>query len=189
MIPSSFSSTFDVPPVMISLSDTVKEFEPQADWTAVGTFVSIMVVFGLLVKRTLAVEQTVVEREAALAVVRRLKAQSLQGSGSALELQEALGRYEVAVRKEERLRNIIPGVVRIVPPSSGSAVEESARDAAKQFLGKDYDIGIPKREDNPSGRLPYLALGILVVLGMSLTGLLFLLSFDPMTDSSFLNNL
>jgi len=185
---SWFSSSFHVPSV-IALSDTVREFEPQADWTAVGTFVSIMVVFGLLVKRTAAVEQAVMEREAALSVVRRLKSQALEGSESASALQEALARYEVAVVKEEQLRNIIPGVVRIVPPSAGSVAEESARDAAKQFLGKDHDIGIPKREENPSGKLPMVALGLLFVLGLSLTGLLFLLSMDPMSDSSFLNDI
>ncbi len=176
---------------VLTISDAAQQFEPQTDWTALGTFVSIMLVFLLLVRRTAAVEQAVMERDAALNVVRRLKSKELEGSdaGVALAVQQALGRYEAAVLEEERLRNIVPGVVRIVPPSSGNAAEEVARDAAKQFLGKDYDIGVPKREENPSGKLPMIALGILAFLGVSLTGLLFLLSIDPMTASSILKDL
>lgn len=166
-----------------------------------------MLVFLLLVRRTAAVERAVVEREAALELVRDLKSKALEGTltsaaavttntdgvatpnDSSKRLNEALERYEAAVVQEERLRNIVPGVVRIVPPSSGTAAEENAQAAARQFLGKDYDIGVPKQERNPDGKLPMIALGILAVLGVSLTGLLFLLSVDPDTASSFLKDL
>ena len=198
---------------------TAQEFEPVTDWTALGTFVSIMFVFLLLVRRTNAVEQAVLEREQALDLVRRVKSQQLsspsvqqqqqqQHQGEEAErpnqqlsveqqpqwqqLQAALKRYEAAVQQEEQLRNIIPGMVRIVPPSAGNASEEGAALAAKRFLGKDYDIGVPPTRDedrNPSGKLPAIALGILALLGLSLTGLLVLLSMDPTTASNFMKDL
>lgn len=196
-------------PTITWLADAVptKEFEPVTDWAALGTFLSIMFVAILLVRRTRSVERAVMEREESLQLVRELKSKELAGSGVSSNnreemtaemsesattygpLEKALKRYESAVEQEERLRNIVPGVVRIVPPSAGNKVEENAALAAKQFLGKDYDIGVPKREDNPSGKLPMVALGILALLGVSLTALLFLLSMDPKTASSFLKDL
>lgn len=173
-------------------SSSVQEFEPVVDWAALGTFVAIMGVSLLLVRRTAAVEEAVMERDAALTLVRDLKSKSLIGTQDEVaeqKLDEALKRYEQAVLQEEQLRNIVPGVVRIVPPSAGNASEENARVAAKQFLGKDYDIGVPKREVNPNGKLPVIALGILAILGISLTALLVFLSLDPMAASSFLDSL
>jgi hypothetical protein len=173
-------------------TSTMKEFEPITDWTALGTFASIMFVFILLVRRTQAVERAVMEREASLELVRTLKSKALSSSDdndtTAASLEQALERYEAAVVQEEQLRTIVPGV-RIVPPTAGSKADENAAMAAKQFLGKDFDIGIPKQEENPSGKLPMVALGILAVLGVSLTGLLILLSMDPTTASSLLNDL
>jgi hypothetical protein len=234
---SSSSSSFqrlisDVDAVTNTIISTAppKEFEPVTDWAALGTFISIMLVSILLVRRTAAVERAVMEREAALELVRTLKAKALDApsvldmgmdrdvgggdgavdsntgtsnddNGSARTttllsssakslLQQALERYEAAVVQEERMRNIVPGVVRIVPPGgAGRAAEENAAVAAKQFLGKDYDIGAPKREENPSGKLPMIALGILALLGVSLTGLLILLSMDPMTVTSLMKDL
>lgn len=183
------------------ITPATKEFEPVTDWTALGTFLSIMTVFLLLVRRTVAVEKAVMEREEALEVVRALKSKSLEGntlrsdedtisfSESVTEsLQEALQRYEAAVQQEEQLRNIIPGVVRIVPPSAGNAAEENAALAAKQFLGKDYDIGVPKRQENPSRKLSGVASVILALSGIVLTGLLFLLTMDSATLESLLKD-
>lgn len=187
-----------------------QEFEPMVDWAALGTFLSIMLVFLTLIIRTNGVERAVLEREVALAEVRDLKSKALEGSSSGSNdsneeqerlLKDALTRFEEAVEKEERLRNLVPGVVRIVPPSASTEADRTARQNAKQFLGKDYDIGSFYEDEVPTGQpatqlsqengpgLPPAAIGVLAVLGVSLTGLLFFLSLDPMTSNSILDEL
>lgn len=155
--------------VASSTGDAMVEFEPVLNVPALVTFVLITVIFAALATRTSQVEQSVQERNAALAKLRECKSKELDGDANGTELVErALVRYEQAVRKEERLRNVIPGIVRIVPPSAGNAAEQEAKVIAKQFLGKDFDIGVPEREkEEGSGRGP-VALTVLLVLTVTL---------------------
>lgn len=174
--------------VISDAATAATEFAPQTDWHALGTFLVIMLTSIWLVQRTNAVERAVMERDQALEEVRTWKSKQLQDGGSndssmvTHQLNQALQEYERAVQQEEKLRNVIPGVVRIVPPTSGLASEQTAREAAKQFLGKDYDIGVDKSvKENPNGQLPAVSLAILAILGLVLTSLLVFLSMsDPM---------
>jgi hypothetical protein len=197
-------------------SSRMVEFEPVLNLPAFGTFLFIVVVFGLLQIRTSQVEAIVQERNRTMANLRALKAQQVSGGGDnpadPVVLQAALDEFERAVQTEERLRNIIPGVVRIVPPSAANdAREQEARRAARQFLGRDYDIGKAEaKEDelsNPSnnanrrggggggeegsvGRgLPPAAIAVLVIVFVSQLALLLFLSQDPMASSSGNNNM
>jgi hypothetical protein len=220
-----------------SSSSSIDQFTPQMDWAALVPFVSIMLTSLWLAIRTNQVERAIMEREEALRQVRKWKSRQLEASPSApvvsaepsgdagckgatttttttttvtIELEKALKSYEEAVQKEETLRNVVPGGrIRIVPPSgAGQAAERTAREVAKQILGKEYDIGVATNDDDPpqstkletksssgrrsggttstsNGQLPPLAASVLVVLGISLTALLVVLSMDPSVVSIF----
>jgi hypothetical protein len=188
------------------------EFTPQLDWNALVTFCSIMLTALWLFQRTNAVERAVVEREQALAHLRTWKSQQLDNLNTdtsdreitAAQVQVALEQYEQAVQQEETLRNLVPGGwIRIVPPNAvGQTSDKTAKEVAKLFLGKDYNIGSGDDElkndltynrrptaNTPNGHLPIMALGVLAILGVSLTALLIVLSLDPATISVILNDL
>mmetsp|Transcript_15530 Transcript_15530/g.38283 ORF Transcript_15530/g.38283 Transcript_15530/m.38283 type:complete len:221 (+) Transcript_15530:1785-2447(+) len=161
-------------------------FEPVLDVQAFSTFVVIIGVFAALSFRTNQVEGAVQERKRALENLRVVKSKELAGDDSIDEavIQLALNEFEVAVKKEENLRNIIPGVVRIVPPSSADSKEEEARVIAKQFLGKDFDIGTTKREEVQSRNVPTLALVAVLSLFILQAALFLTASDDLMAMSS-----
>jgi len=194
-------------------------FEPILNVPALVTFVLITTVFSALIVRTNQVEDAVQERKKRQEQVRELKAKEVSGgenigsevgggttsttttpssssSSSSLtlseELQQTLKLYEEAVLREEKLRNILPGV-RIVPPSSSDRKEEEVQAIAKQYLGRDFNIGVPKRynekqerSDNDKGSLPGAAIGVLAVVALSQVGLLafFVFGADPMSSST-----
>jgi hypothetical protein len=165
-------------------------FEPVLNVPALGTFLIITIVFGLLIKRTNEVEKAVEERNRALGELRDAKSKLLEGDEtgtSSANVKEALKQFGIALDKEESLRTIVPGVVRIVPASNGNQKEEEARLAAKQFLGKDTAIGAAPKIKEGDGRLPAAALVLLALVGLSMVGLLVLLSLDPMTTNAVLN--
>ncbi len=138
-------------------------------------------------------EGAVQERKEALQALRALKAKELAGDGavSKSQMEELLLRYEGSLRREEALRNVLPGgAVRIVPPSASDEGEEEARAVARQLLGRDFDVGVDRRERDGDGRLlPAGAAGILAVLLLGLVGLLALLTAGPMGPASWLENL
>ena len=158
-------------------------FEPVLNVPAFITFLFITIIFSVLIIRTNQVEQAVQERNDKLQQLRTLKTKELDNTNniSPVDIQQSLQEYELAVQKEEKLRNIIPGVVRIVPPSAGNIKEEDASIIAKQLLGKDYEIGIPKQERNTNGTLSPIAIGALVAVGTILVSLLAFLSMMYLT--------
>lgn len=162
--PIVISDATSQPMTLDSSSSTV--FEPVLDVQAFSTFVVIMGVFAALSYRTIQVEGAVQERKQALENLRVVKSKELAGDETIDDraIRLALDEFEAAVKKEEELRNIIPGVVRIVPPSSADRKEEEARAIAKQFLGKDFDIGTTKREEVKSRNVPTLALVVVLSL-------------------------
>lgn len=132
------------------------------------------------------------DRNRTLQALRALKSKELDGdvTVSAAQIEDGLRQYERAVRREEALRNVVPGgAVRIVPPSAGDAAEEEAGTIARQFLGQEFDIGVPKRERVGTGKLPTIAIAVLATLGLSLVGLLAFLTLDPMGAVSWIDNL
>jgi hypothetical protein len=164
-------------------------FEPVLDVPALGTFLVISIVFAALNFRTSQIQKVVQERNYWLEQVRDLKSKEL--AGDTVEesvLQNALGNYESAVVKEEQLRNLVPGVVRISPPSTASEADEKAAAMAKQFLGKDYDIGTGQRKDaEGDGKLPTIALAVLAVIFLAQMSLFVFMNLsDPMTGGSMM---
>lgn len=170
-------------------------FEPILNLPALVTFLLITSIFSALILRTNQVEQAVQERNIKLQRLRDIKSKELAGEDSITkdDVQLVLLQYEQAVRNEEALRNVIPGVVRIVPPSAGDDKEEEASAIAKQMLGKDFDIGVPKRERTQSGQLSGVAVGALTLVAMLLMGQFVFLGWmyindptSPMTSGSLL---
>jgi hypothetical protein len=111
-------------------------------------------------------------------------------------VETAMEEYRAALEEVERLRTIIPGFARIAPPPAPTAVMEENMAAAKQFLGIDLESRslLPTREreteadekakQNERRLSSPVLVAILVVVGISQIGLLFLLSLDPMMPSS-----
>jgi hypothetical protein len=143
---------------MSALSSPSTSFEPILNVPALVTFVFIASVFGALIVRTNQVEAAVQERNLRLQELRAYKARQLDNSNTTAtagstettatstideDLALCLRRYEEAVQREERLRNVLPGTsrIRIVAPSGNRPEELQARADARRFLGKDYDIG------------------------------------------------
>lgn len=152
------------------------EFEPVLNVPAFGTFLFITVVFSLLSLRTSLVQNAVEERQKTLVHLRDIKCKELSGESSTEEVRRALQNFEDAMQKEEDLRFIVPGIVRIVPPSAGNAAEKDAISAAKQFLGKEFDIGTNSADEN--NRMSPVAIAILVFLLLFQFALLLFLNLD-----------
>ncbi|KAG7374550.1 hypothetical protein IV203_013645 [Nitzschia inconspicua] len=153
-------------------TDSFIPFEPILNVPALGSFIFITVIFSALIQRTNQVEEAVQDRNTALQRLRDLKSKELAGYDNVKkeDIQLLLEQYERAVLREEALRNLVPGVVRIVPPSAGSQKEEEASIIAKQLLGKEFNIGVPKRELSQNGELPVTAIWALVVVALVLVG-------------------
>jgi len=172
-------------------------FEPILNVPALITFVLITTVFSALILRTNQVEDAVQTRKRRQEEVRALKAKEVgEGTVSPEQIQQTLELYRDAVQQEEKLRNILPGV-RIVPPSSGDRKEEEAQAIAKQYLGEDFNIGVPKRynekrgekeDGSADGSLPNVAIGVLAMVALSQIGLLAFFNFgaDPMSGNGAL---
>ena len=152
-----------------------------------------MTIFGFLSYRTSQVEQAVIERNRAVENLRLVKSRELEGTAAAGDdndgekIQQAIERFEKAIEKEDRLRTVIPGFARIVPPSNGNKKEEEARIAAKQFLGRDVNIGAPPRKETGDGRLPTAAIIVLITLFVSQFALLVFLGLDSNTSGMMLD--
>lgn len=163
-------------------------FEPVLNVPALITFLLITTVFSALIIRTNQVEDAVQTRKRMQEEVRTLKAKEIgDGQLPPEKIQQTLQLYEDAVRQEEKLRNILPGV-RIVPPSSSDRKEEEAQEIAKQYLGEDFNIGVPKRYNEKredEGTLPSVAIGVLALVALSQVSLLAFFNFgaDPMSGN------
>lgn len=163
-------------------------FEPILNVPALITFVLITTVFSALILRTNQVEDAVQRRKRMQEEVRLLKLKEMgEGTVTPEQIQQILQLYEDAVRREEDLRNILPGV-RIVPPSAIDRKEEEAQAIAKQYLGQDFNIGVPKKYNekrDDEGVLPSVAIGILAMVALSQVGLLAFFNFgaDPMSGN------
>jgi uncharacterized membrane protein YccC len=118
-------------------------------------------------------------------------------------VQEATEEYREALEDVERLRTIIPGFARIAPPPAPTAIMEENVAAAKQFLGIDLESrslllspleeAEKKQNENVEQQQTQqqqqrlsspVLIAVLVAVGISQIGLLFLLSLDPMMPSS-----
>lgn len=133
-----------------------------------------------------------VERNRAVENLRLVKSRELEGAvsgtaGDDNDIQQAIERFEKAIETEDRLRTVIPGFARIVPPSNGKKKEEEARIAAKQFLGRDVNIGAPPRKETGDGRLPTAAIIVLITLFVSQVALLLFLGLDSNTSGMMLD--
>jgi len=189
-VPASTSQVVVVPTANFDTTSTFEPvvFEPILNVPALITFVLITTIFSALILRTNQVEDAVQTRKRRQEEVRSLKLKEIgEGSVSSAQIQQTLLLYEDAVRQEEKLRNILPGV-RIVPPSASDRKEEEARAIAKQYLGKDFNIGVPERYNEKledEGGLPTVAIGVLAMVALSQVGLLAFFNFgaDPMNGN------
>lgn len=163
-------------------------FEPILNVPALASFLVVAVIFLFLSFRINAIGQAVNRRKTVLAELRTLKANELSSDGddrpSAEALSKATKEYETALRAEEELRTVVPGVRLAAPDAAGNTEEDVV--AAKRFLGIDLkpgrEIDQPTKEEG--GGLSNGAIAVLAVVALSQVALLCLLSFDPMAASS-----
>lgn len=138
----------------------------------ITSYLLITIAFAALMFRTTQVEDAVQKRQQMQEKVRLLKLKEMgEGKGSTEKTQQTMQLYEDAVRHEEKLRTILPGV-RIAPPSVNGPKEEDAQAIAKRYLGKEYDIGVLKRKRGDEGTSPGMAVGIVAIVALSQVGLM-----------------
>lgn len=184
-----------------------QQFEPVLNVPAFSVFVLVAILFLSLQWRVAAIEQATTERTRALEELRRVKTQQLADgnnsnnnnnnnnsgtSSTEVVVQQALEAYEQAYWKVERLRTIIPGLARLVPPPPSSltptgirSIREENEAAAQQFLGivpvQDDDLPSGAADDGERPTLSPALVAILAVVALSQIALLVLLvATDPM---------
>ena len=183
-------------------------FEPVLNIEATVSFTIIAILFALLQYRINAVTNAATRRSTALVELRQ--AESLQLSNPTIDtnvITRAKNEYESALRRELRLRTILPGV-RIAAPNDAARSEED-RAAAKRFLGWEnedfgYDVDAPtidekagssrggnnnniasvEEEGGDGNGLSNGSKLILAGVASMLLVLLWTLSFDPMTAAT-----
>jgi hypothetical protein len=152
-----------IPDDLFSAPTPYQTFEPVVNVPALAAFVVVTGVFGLLQMRIGRVQEAARRRTAALDQLRRVKSWQLSSGGGDLAaapaaapadssadsnaadaeasalVRAALDEYEAALREELRLRQVVPGVARIVAPTEGGDPRTAEADlaAARQFLGLD----------------------------------------------------
>jgi hypothetical protein len=148
---------------------------------ALGSFLFIAVVFSFLIARVGAVEEAVERRKAALAELRLVKSRELSsGDTDADTVARALKEYEDAIKSEESLRTLVPGV-RVVAPNQPAGSNEEDIAAARQFLGMELEEpSSAAQKDQERKGLSTGSVAILAVVALSQLALLYMLSFDPM---------
>ena len=181
--PGSRSSTCLL---LSSVESSVQVFEPVVNIPALSSFLVIAVIFSSLILRVRSVEQAAERRKAALVDLRRVKSMQLSASSDddrpdADKVARALKEYEDALKSEEDLRTLIPGV-RVVAPNQSAGSNEQDITAARQFLGIELNESSSPRENNEEERegLSAASVAILTVVALSQLALLYMLSFDPM---------
>lgn len=188
----------NVPPHEVSTAVTTVQtsFEPVVNIPALFSFVLIAAVFSILQFRINAVARAAERREQALKTLRTVKSLELSSSDVGEESQRpseydvsmALADYEDALREEENLRTVIPGVARIVAPNDPNRREEDV-EAARRFLGMNIgdvsegNAGENSEEAAPKKGFSNGSLAILAAVALSQLALLYMLSFDPMATS------
>lgn len=154
-------------------------FEPIVNLPALISFLFIAIVFSLLIARVRAVEEAVERRKAALQELRRAKSVELSfGANTDEVVARALQEYEEALKLEEDLRTLSPGV-RVVAPNQSLGRSKENIAAARQFLGIDLEEPSSEGDEEQKG-LSSGSVAILVIVALSQLALLLMLSFDPM---------
>lgn len=166
-------------------------FDPVLDVSALSAFSVIAIVFTFLMARASAVENATTKRKDATEKLRDARKQELVGGDSA---SLALKQLEDALKEEETLRTIIPGI-RIRAPNS---LQDDDKDQIRMLLKIDETSEEPKyptissflelvnesksslTEQNGISNVSKFILGAIVVLQLFL---LYILSFDPMKGS------
>lgn len=185
---------------------TNDDFAPVLNLPALVSFLFITLVFVSLQVRVNAIGEAVDRRTRALTELRAIKAKELANDGRSNrrrdgddnsqaaaslhdEVVQAVERFREAYNEVERLRTIIPGMVRIRPPPSTNIqarMDETAA-AAQQFLGiqPEVDRSSPSAVEDIDNKLnvplPFaVLLGVIVLAQVGLFGLLLT---DPTSSS------
>ena len=210
--------------------EEIKSFEPVVNVPALSSFLLIVVIFSFLQIRINGIEKAVERRNVALQRLREVKSNQLAGvtslstndinisngasTNNMIEdekvkmknenlVELAKEEYANALKNEEDLRTIIPGV-RIAAPNRPDASDENIA-AAKQFLNIDLryddDKDIKNMNENSSKSMLSIfsnqkkdvsnepsvtrgfssgAIAVMLLVATSQIALLYMLSFDPM---------
>lgn len=170
-------------------------FEPVLNVPALGAFLFIASIFVFLQWRIRSIEQASEQRTIALDQLRSIKAKALSAVGDdaidSKEVDQAIELYRKAYYEVENLREVIPGVRIVQPPSQSTSRQrmDENRAAAQQFLGitpekEDSNVGstIDTTNLGKGNGLSMLQTGALVFIAISQVSLFFFLLIDPMTN-------
>jgi hypothetical protein len=138
--PTSIPSFFTT--AVSDLSSTTS-FEPVLNVPQLGAFLFIAGMFVMLQLRIRSIEQAAERRTIALDTLRTMKTQSLTSSSEGTtiitndDIQNAIVEYRQRYNEVEQLREVLPGI-RIVQPPSQTTTRQRMDDniaGAQQFLG------------------------------------------------------
>ena len=175
---------------MIASADPISSttFAPVLNVPALCSFLVVFLVFSLLQWRVSDIGRAVNARTDALQELRAAKSKELTGEASTDDVDRAVETYRRAYEKVEELRSVIPGVARLVPPSSVSMKNSDA--AAKQFLGVEESSQTSNSTDDaPVQGLSGGQTAVLLIVAASQMLLLGLLTMDSMSANSVLDSL
>jgi len=191
-------------------------FEPVLNVPALSVFLFIAIVFGFLQYRITAIGKAADRRTEALANLRQVRALQLSGGGDEISttstkttmttaaatdettttankgnrmeerVRQATLEYEAAYNEVERLRTVIPGVARIIPPPAESSNRERMEEnrlAAQQFLNVTLDDTTEDVDHEENEGLSPVAIGVLAIIATSQILLLLLLLTVDTTPS------
>jgi hypothetical protein len=192
--------------------DVIQSFEPVLNVPQLGAFLFIAIIFVMLQLRIRSIEDAAQKRTIALDKVRKLKTQSLSSSSTGQdtavtsnEVMNAIDEYRQRYEEVERLRELIPGI-RIVQPPSQTMTRQRMDDniaGAQQFLGIVPEMNVQQQQNNNNNDnnelqmndknndnsnsntegLTILQQAAIVFILVTQCSLFFLLLLDPMSNA------
>lgn len=153
-------------------------FAPVLNVPAFCAFALIAVVFGILQYRVMQIQIAVDDRQVALEELRKVKAAQLGGSSEGFDdiVEKATATYTEAYWRVERLRTVVPGIMRIRAPVENALNTRGAQ----QFLGIDPPVPEDEDEVEEGSLAAKISAAVLGFIALSQIGLLLLFATDPL---------
>lgn len=186
-----------------SPTSSTTSFEPILNIPAFSVFILIAIIFAYLQYRITAIEEASKRRTIALNDLKAIKLKALTAIGidsiDTNDVQKAIETYRQQYDEVEKLREIIPGVKIIQPPSQSNSrkIMNDNEIAAQQYLGiipvidqqvnDNIDRKTSVEDEKLTKGFTKVQLAVISFIVFSQCCLLFFLSLDPLSSNNVLN--
>jgi len=185
---------------------TAPEFSAEIDPSASSAFLLIMVVFGALKLRADSISSVAKDRKALAVELKAARIRRITGEDGIVKdgvVSYAVAElaYRDALDREDRLREVLPGIRVVSPTASLDEMRKESRELLPDLKlrdGEEVDNGdsqqlkpgfsMERKGGDDASQDSGTSVGqilILAIVGLSQIALLFMLSFDPMQASIF----